>query len=211
MENLNFKKFWKRRKNLLRKNKDKSYVLCAGSGCFMLSSPHGVSQVRLGKAKFQEPGSLALMLELQERTGVSFIAKTQNCNDDANFDEHSTYKEALKEFVRQNNIKYLIDFHGLSKSREIDINFGTHLGQNIKADEKFFDFMFGKFKKAGFRLSVDNPFEASVHTVAGSVAKELGIWTCQIEINYSLTNDENNLEKLKKIVDILTECVELKN
>ncbi|MBP3431306.1 MAG: hypothetical protein J6K39_00405 [Clostridia bacterium] len=205
----NFKNYIKNRQNFLKQHKDEDFVILDGEGCVMLSAPHGVSQARLGEYKVAEPGSLAFMLELGNRTGAHCIAKTKDCNDDANFDEISTYKEGLKRYIRENNIKFLFDIHGLSKKRGIDINFGTHMGQNIKTNERLFDELTKKLGDAGFFVTIDNPFSGDVRTVAGSIAKELGIWTIQVEISFQYTNENKHSEKLQEMLRIFEEIVEV--
>lgn len=205
---ISFYKFQQNRKNFIKRNCNESFVIQKGTIPVIISAPHGVSQVRLGKHKFEEPGSLAFALELAKGTGAHLIAKTKNCDDDANFDKVCPYKEALKEYIKQNNIKYLIDVHGLAKNRPMDINLGTYLGKNIEKNEKLFDFLLDKLKKCGFIVSVDEPFWAgNGGSIAGEMSK-LGIWTIQLEINCKYTNLPQNFLELHKILNILVETVE---
>lgn len=202
-----FSQYVNLRKNLIKENSQKSFVVQGGAGVVMLSAPHGVSQVRLGRRKIEEPGSLSFMLEIAKRTGAPFIAKTKNCNDDANFDEKSKYKTELNNFIKQNNIKFLLDFHGLNKRREVDINFGTHLGQNVKNDEKLFDDLNNKICRAGFYTSIDNPFWAGPQTISGAMAEQTKIWTLQVEINYKITNEKENVAQLQNLIEIFVDFV----
>ena len=153
-------------------------------------------------------GSLAVALELQKRTGAYLIAKTKNCNDDANFDAVSPYKEELKRQIKKHKIKYLIDIHGLKKSRDIDINLGTNFGQNIKTNEKLFDFLFEGFKQRGFDVSVDQPFCGDVDTVSGNVAKNCKIWAIQIEINCKYTNEKRYADRLIDILEVIKQTID---
>ena len=129
---MNFNKLHKVRTDFINKFKDNDHVVCDGENQILISSPHGVSQVRLGKFKFSEIGSLSTALYLFNNTKCSLIAKTKNNNDDANFDEVSKYKSSVENFIKNNNIKYLIDIHGLSSKRDCDINLGTRLGKTSK-------------------------------------------------------------------------------
>lgn len=202
---INFKQFIKHRQNFLRENKEESFVLEKKKSNVILSAPHGVSQVRLGASKVAEPGSLALMLEVQKRTGAHFIAKTKNCNDDAGFDEISPYKEKMKRFIKENEVKFLFDFHGLNKKRGIDVNLGTHLGQSIKNDEELFNFLHKRLEEAGFFVTIDNPFWGKL---SAEIAEQTGIWSIQLEVSYDITNEYKNKDRLQKLVDILVETVE---
>lgn len=204
----NFKKFDAARKNFLKANKDESFVIIEGNIPFILSAPHGVSQVRLGKNKFRERGSLALALEVQKRTGAHLIAKTKNCGDDANFDEICPYKEELKRYIKEKNIKFLIDFHGMKKERPIHVNIGTNFGRNVQANVFLLDYLIEKLKQEKFITEIDNPFVGNRNTVAGTIAEKLGIWTIQLEVNYEITNDNHFLIVLERLIKCLQETIE---
>ena len=82
----------------MNQNKEKDHVVLKGKNNVLISAPHGVSQVRLGKYKYSEIGSLTTALYLFENSNCFLIAKTQNNNDDANFDEKSKYKNSIEKF-----------------------------------------------------------------------------------------------------------------
>ena len=63
------------RKNFLEVNKSKDNVLINGNNNILLSAPHGVSQVRLGKPKHSEIGSLTTALFLQKYSNCFLIAR----------------------------------------------------------------------------------------------------------------------------------------
>ncbi len=209
MKKFSFKKFNDRRKKFLKENANKSFEIIEGNIPVMLSAPHGVSQVRLGDYKNAEPGSLGLALEIQALTDAHLIAKTQNCNDDANFDDVCPYKEELKRYIKKNKIKYLIDLHGLAKKRPIDINLGVNFGENVKPNEKLFDFLHQRLNKKGFVVSIDQPFCGKAGTISGYISKELGIWTIQFELNCKYTNEAKYVTYLKDLIDCLVQTIEL--
>lgn len=209
MKKFSFKRFNDRRKKFLKENANQSFQILKGSIPVMISAPHGVSQVRLGAFKFAEPGSLGLALEIQEQTDAHLIAKTENRNDDANFDDVCPYKEELKRYIKKNKIKYLFDIHGLAKKRPIDINLGVNFGANVKPNEKLFDFLNQRLNKKGFVVSIDQPFCGKSGTVSGYISKELGIWTIQFEVNYKYTNEAKYVTYLKDLIDCLVQTIEM--
>ena len=71
------------RKNFLIGNANNDHVFLEGKNSIVLSAPHGVSQVRLGKYKCSEIGSLATAIYLKSNTNCNLIAKTKNNFDDA--------------------------------------------------------------------------------------------------------------------------------
>lgn len=170
MENLTTK-IHKKRKIFLKQNCDKGHTFLYGIGAVVISTPHGVTQVRLGHLKRAELGSIAVALRVQELTNCHLIAKTQNCFDDANFDECSTYKTELMDFIKEHDIKFLIDIHGLNASRDCDINFGIHLGENISSNPELFDRLNNEFRRHGFVTWIDQPFMSGKNTIANSMKK----------------------------------------
>ena len=208
MKTLNFTKLHKARKAFLRANSNKSFQTIEGQIPVLISAPHGVTQVRNGKPKVAEIGSLAATLYVQKETNAFLIAKTKNCFDDANWDELSPYKQKVLELIRRNNIKYVIDFHGLASKREMDVNLGTHIGHNIETDTKIFDELIWGLRKNKFVVSIDNPFAGGAKTIAGSTKNAFeNLWTIQIEINAGLTNSVRNAEKLEKLLEVLTNWI----
>ena len=210
MKNLTFNKFVQLRKNFLQANNKFDHVVLKGKNNVLISAPHGVPQLRLGKLKIAEIGALAIALWVNRNTDSFLIAKTKCNNDDANFDKESSYKDEMKRLIRLHNIKYVLDFHGLAQRRECDINLGVHLGDNIKVNTKVFDTLNKKLKEGGFKVSIDQPFMAGAGTISGSMKKEFeDIWTLQIEINCGISNMKENFVKNQKLINIISEWINL--
>ncbi len=202
-----FNSVHKNRKDFASVNKNKDHVILEGKNNILLSAPHGVSQLRLGKLKFKEIGSLATALYLKNHSNCHLIAKTKNNGDDANFDETSSYKSDLGKIIKDKNIKYVLDIHGLAAKRECDINLGTHLGQNIKTDEKAFDVLLKNLTKINFKVSVDQPFMGGGNTISGFAANKFGVWSLQIEINCEITNKKENFPKFQKLLETILDWI----
>ncbi|MGN1201115.1 MAG: hypothetical protein ACI4R8_02495 [Candidatus Caccovivens sp.] len=207
---ISFEKLHETRKSFRKDNSNKDHIVVKGTNNILISAPHGVSQIRLGKHKASEIGSLATALYLKEHTKSFLIAKTRNNNDDANFDEISEYKNSIKSLINNQNIKYIVDIHGLASNRNCDINLGTHLGRNIQNDINSFNLLNEKLINSGFKVNIDQPFMAGSKTICGSVKNEFpNIWTIQIEIICNLTNRKENFERYKKLLDVLVEWINL--
>lgn len=210
MKNLTFNKFIKLRTNFLNENKNKDHIIINGKNNILISAPHGVCQVRLGKFKAQEIGSLSTALFLKESTDCFFIAKTKCNNDDVNFDDKSKYKNSIKKLIKEKGVNYIIDIHGLASHRGYDVNLGTHLGNNIENNIEIFDKLNNLLVNNGFKVGIDLPFMANSKTICSSIKKEFNnVWTLQVEIDCSITNKKENFEKnirlLKILIDWLNE------
>ena len=208
MEKLSFNKFNKIRNSLLNKHKDKDHIVIKGLNNILISAPHGVSQVRLGKYKAPEIGSLSTAIYLQQQTNCFLIAKTQNNYDDANFDEDSLYKKTISSLIHKNDIKYILDFHGLAAHRDCDINLGTHLGQNIKNNPQLLNSLHEKLIENDFKVSIDQPFMGGSRTISGTMINKFNnIWTIQIEINCAITNRKENFDLNIKLLNTLIDWI----
>jgi hypothetical protein len=208
MEKLTFNKFINRRKTFLNQNQFNDHTIMSGTNNILISAPHGVPQVRLGKHKFQEPGSLSTALHIYDKTNSFIIAKTKCNNDDANFDEASEYKNNIKKLIKEHKIKYVLDFHGLASHRDCDINLGVHLGKNIKTNVELFNKLHYNLIKAGFKVSIDQPFMAGARTISGTTANEFeDVWSLQIEINCNITNRKENFDLNKKMLKIFIDWI----
>ncbi len=206
--NISFNKLHDKRREFLRSNRPYDHKIIEGTSSTLISVPHGVSQVRLGKLKSNELGSLATALFLKENTDCFLIAKTRNNNDDANFDDISEYKESLKNLIINKNLKYIIDFHSLASKRECDINLGINFGKNIEYNVQLFDLLCSLLKNNNFKISIDDPFMGGPNTISGTMKDVFDdIFTLQIEINGRITNNIENVEKYAKLLYVLLDWI----
>lgn len=66
----------------------------------IISAPHAVAQTREGKTKNPEPYSGIIAKLLNKYYGYTILYKSKNCNDDANYDENSPYKDFYMKNVK---------------------------------------------------------------------------------------------------------------
>lgn len=191
-------------------NHENSYELLSGTGPVMISAPHSVEQTRNGNIKYAEPQTGALAKMLHEELGCPVIYKTSNKGDDANFDEESSYKNALIEYVKNNNILFVLDLHQLAPYRDVIIDIGTGKFNNIDKME-YVNIVLKSFsaRKLG-TIQIDVPFDASLpFTVSSFVAKTCGISCLQIEMNSNVVYSESDTAEVEKVFDALSESIML--
>ncbi|MCQ2555734.1 MAG: hypothetical protein MJ149_00175 [Clostridia bacterium] len=210
MEVLNYKKSVKMRRGFMEQHKTEDFYYEIGESDILISMPHAVNQTRLGKPKYAEPGTVSLGLWLAKQLNASYIVKTQNNFDDANFDESSAYKDKIAQLIATKGIKYIIDLHGLKKSRPCDINLGTNFGKNIETDVKLYNELTKGLQAKGFVFDTDTPFMAPTRTIAGYFAKEYGIWTIQLEVNSKITNEHAGFIKFNQLVEVIVDLFKKK-
>jgi len=200
---VSFYEFNKLRKALLNEYAETDHAFFETDSSILISAPHGVSQIRLGQFKRAEIGTIPLAMLIAKNTNANIIIKTQNNDDDANFYDESSYRKKIDEIIKSKHIKYLIDFHGMRKSRPCDVNLGVNFGQNIKQDIKLFDSLAAALKKSGFSVQIDQPFCAGPKTIAGSFAKKYNIWAIQLEVNCAITNEPANNQKCNLLINTI--------
>lgn len=204
---MNFENVFSSANEAINEFKEQSFVIKHGVGGIMFSAPHSVEQTRDGKIKYSEPQTGILVEMLHKTFGCPIIRKTSNCNDDANFDPISDYKEALVKYVNENHIEFLIDLHQLAPSRNVMIDFGTGNFKNIN-DKYLLNIFLSTFSenKLG-NIQLDEPFDASYdYTVSSTIHRECEIPCLQIEINTKLVCDEYNEFSLDLIYKSLCDC-----
>lgn len=189
-----------------------SFEIFEGNGNFnnvLVSAPHSVSQFREGKIKIAELSTGVIAKLLNKHYGIPIIVKTKNCNDDANFDEVSDYKEALAKYVNENNIKFVIDLHALSQKKNCDINLGTNYGFNIMNNNVYIDLFNNIANSYNYKkVAIDFPFSSTYeHTIANFVSRTLKIPAIQVEINSKLFYMSYDVAPHKKFVNMLASYI----
>lgn len=200
---MNYKRYMSNYKKVIKKHENDEVIYLQGDKNILISVPHGVYQIRLGRAKRPERSTVPFALELHKRTKAHLIIKNKCNNDDANFDEKSSYKDEIMNNIC--NFNYIIDIHGLSKKRDMDINLGTNIGFNIDRNPVIFDNLIKKLSNNDFICTIDQPFKGGGNTISGTFSKY--VWTLQIEINKKITAYKNNVNKLEQLLNVFEEWI----
>ena len=180
------------------------------SGKIILSSPHSHKQFREGLVKARELRTGTLAKEVSSKTNCSCIYRTKFAKNDPNYDKKSTYKEQLVDFIKKNDIKMLIDIHGMKATRKEDICIGTGFYENTFGDESLVKLTKSIFEKNGFKnVTIDEPFNASFpYTVSSYVSRKAKIPCLQIEINNKYTYKKFDTFDFEKLVRCFTEIID---
>ena len=179
-------------------NFDKDFIIKKGKIPILFSTPHTMEQIREdGSIKYSETYTKAIALYLYEKCDVNCIIKINDTGLDSNRDNRDEYKIELLRFIKNNNIKLVIDLHGSSESRNYDIEFGTL--NNISADYSIIRELEDSFIENGiYNIEHNNPFKGGAITEYVHGLNDVDV--IQIEINgkYRNINDINKLEKVCK-------------
>lgn len=189
--------------------KNESFIIENPNSNVLISAPHAIRQMRLGKIKLAEPKTVNYAVILNKLTDCNIIIKAANTNNDANFDESTPYKTRMEKLVNRHNIKFVIDLHSLAPDKEVLVNIGVYFGELLQTEQKkkHFDRLVQIFKLNNLTPSIDMPFAAGPKTIAYHFGKDPDIFAVQLEVNSKLAKPEMGKE-LNSFINACTQFIE---
>lgn len=154
----------------------------------LFSAPHSVFHKRNDTIRPRENKTGTLAKFVAKKSKVHCIYKLKGEFNDANWDENCLYKEVCVNYIKENNIKFLIDLHGMAEYRKQDICIGINSGKNIFNRYDIVEKMITIFKQNGFEnIEIDVPFPAGYkYCVSRYISEKAHIPCFQIELNYKI-------------------------
>ena len=167
----------------LKFNED--YITKKGRIPILFTAPHTMEQLREdGSIKPSESFTKAIALYLNKYYDVSSMIKIKDTGLDSNKDNKDEFKTEIIRFIKDKNIRLVIDLHGSKKEREFDIEFGTM--NNLSADFSTIKELENCFISNGINNIVHNdPFKGGAITQYVYGLKDGDI--IQLEINSKFT------------------------
>jgi len=183
---------------------NEDFIIKKGSIPILFSAPHTMEQTKDdGSTKCAEVFTKAIALYLNKYFDTSYIIKIKDTGMDSNRDNHDDYKEALLNFVKENDIKLVIDLHGSKKERDFDIEFGTL--NNLTSDYSTIKELEESFTENGItNIKHNDPFKGGAITQYLYNLKEVD--AVQLEINGKY-RDIDNIENIEKIIKALSNFI----
>ncbi len=177
------------------------YIIKKGNIPILFTAPHTIKMREEDKiVKLNEPYTKAIALYLNKHFNVNCMIKTNDTGLDANKDNRDVFKTELLRFIKENNIKLVIDLHGSDKSRDFDIEFGTL--NNLSADFSTIKELEEAFTENGISNIIHNdPFKGGAITKYVYGLKDVEVIQLEINGNYRDYNNLDNLEKLCKSLE----------
>ena len=173
------------------------YIIKKGTIPILFTAPHTMQQIRDdGSIKLSEPYTKAIALYLNKYFNVNCMIKINDTGLDSNKDNRDEFKIELLRFIKDNNIKLVIDLHGSAKSRNFDIEFGTL--NNLSAGFSTIKELEEAFTENGIsNIIYNDPFKGGAITEYVYGLKDIDV--IQIEINGKY-RDYSNLEELERLI-----------
>jgi len=175
------------------------YVIKKGSIPILFTAVHTMEQRKEdGSIKFSEPYTKAIALYLNKYFNVNCMIKINDTGLDSNRDNHDEFKTELINYIKDNNIKIVIDLHGAREDRDFDVEFGNL--NNLTTDFSTIRELEEAFTENNINVVYNNPFKGGAITQYLFNLKDIDV--VQIEIN-GRYRDNNNIEKLERLCNSL--------
>lgn len=182
-------------------NKDSIYM--KGKIPILISAPHAVKETKENYIKLPDTITGGISLLMNELTDCYVIAKTHNDGVDPNHTSigmDDGYKEKIIDIIKNEDIKLLIDLHGLRDSRETDVDIITHHGMTIGQDKEIIQELEECLKENDIlNLTKDKYYFAkSEKVIVHKIWNISKIPSIELEINWHYRNfsEPNNLIKI---------------
>ncbi len=180
-----------------------------GNNNIILSAPHAYKHIRNNKIKSNENNTSKIAKILGLLTNSHVIYTYKDSNNDPNFDEDSMYKSELLKYIKENNIKYLIDIHGLDKNNDCSLEIGCNNFKN--SNEEFVNLIKNTFSK-NYKgdIVIDKVFAAkSKRRITSYISGQIDdINTVQLEINRIYRNINRMPIKFSKTIVALKRIID---
>ena len=187
-----------------------SYELLEGKGSVLISAPHAMLQTRNGSIKCAERFTGMLCRLMHERINCPVIYKTRHLRDDANHDPISDYREALCRYVKQHDVRLVIDLHQMKPERHVDVCIGTGRGHNLLGQQHLSGALTECFRSLNLKhIAVDDPFDASgPNTVCATVASRCKVPAIQLELSTRLLMNGYEEYCFMRVLDALCDLTQ---
>ena len=167
-----------------------------GSVPILLSAPHGAVHRRNGEPKNEDEFTVAMVRMVARLTGAHALYARRRSDSDPNWYADAPYKKVLETLVAEEDIRFVLDFHGSSAQRSFGIAIGTLHGLSCPGSMDLILNVLGTYKftdSAGTRLErldIDHTFPSvgtgEQETITRFVWEKLRISAMQLEFNASL-------------------------
>ena len=183
---------------------DSDYIIRKGILPILFTAPHTMEQIREdGSIKPNESFTKAIALYLNKYFDVNCMIKIKDTGLDSNRDNRDEFKKELIRFIKNNNIRLVIDLHGSKRERDYDIEFGTL--NNLSVDFSIIREFEESFIENGINsITYNDPFKGGAITQYIYGLKDVDV--IQLEIN-SKFRDHDNIDKLEKLCKSLSNFI----
>ena len=172
---------------------ESEYAYCRGHIPILISAPHGAAHTRNGRYKGEDEYTAAFARLIAEETGAHCIYARRKSRTDPNAAADAPYKEKVRQICRDNEIRFVLDLHGMWARHNAGIELGTRDGKSCPEQKEL---IVQTLVESGFtldnrskllRLRVDAQFSGNGsptrEPLIKFVSEKLRIPAAQFELN----------------------------
>lgn len=157
----------------------------------IVSAPHSVKHLRNDIIKNEDMLTGGIAEYLGKITDCHVITNLSSMSD-PNYDSDSPYRRILLEYIKKNNIKYLLDLHGASYLNDFSIDIGTSPGNDkmlnsFHNNNKLFNDVVSILSNTPILnklpITVNHKFKAGKRTITYFASHNSDCKCLQLEIN----------------------------
>jgi len=183
----------------------------SGTLPLIISCPHAVNHPREGRLKLADTFTGPLAMQLAAFTKAHALIYARTSNEDPNYDADGPYKRELAALIRNTHSRFVLDIHGMGRSRPVQIAIGTAQGRTLGDKAQIREAVVQAFRLAGFSemfIDVPNQYDASrAGTVTSYVWNSLGVPAMQVEIHKEFRDPQDAPEQYENVLFALRNCV----
>lgn len=172
-------------------HKSNDILLIQGSIPVIISAPHSVKHLRNGAIKNEDMLTGGIAEYLGRITDCHVITNLSSMSD-PNYDSNSLYRKKLLAYIKDNNIKYLLDLHGASYLSDFSIDIGTSPDENgilnsFHNNSKIFNNVVSILSSMSILnelpITINDKFKAGEKTITYFISHNSNCKCLQLEIN----------------------------
>lgn len=186
-------------------------IIIDGTSKIMISAPHCVKHKREDIVKSADIYTYAIGIYLNKALDCPFIYQSGYDGTDANYNsvEISEYKKKLSNYILKNDIKLLIDLHGMSDKHNLLIDIGTYNGQTLCNKDLEFNIikhnLSMQFKGS---VGVNTIFCCSnENNISRYISKTCGVPCIQLEMVLDIRVPDNSENLLLALVNSISQIM----
>lgn len=190
--------------------KNDTIKIYKGENDILLSASHAYKHTRESKQKKNEYNTINIIKILRKLTNCHIIYKYKEDKNDYNFIKKNDYKEIASNYIKNNNIKYFLDFHGLDNESNYNIELGTNNYKNVNMDSDLINNIVEIIKNnLTKKVEVDFRFKAGKRTICNHINTTTSVKSIQIEIKKNLRKLKRRSRNFNKTITTLTKIINL--
>ncbi len=189
------------------KDLQEEYIFIKGEIPVILTAPHVKKYIKKGVCKSKDTNTDLIVKTIQKLTGCHIMYSNKDLDYDPNFDLENAFKTETVKYIKEHNIKYMINIYGLIDSAYSNIEIGTNNLKNLNYDEKILSTVKDILKMYIDNIKIDKRYKATKRTLSCYVNEKTSIKTFQIGIDFSHRNPKKSKRKFDSLIAALTSVV----